>query len=325
VDGSVQSSWFGSNQKYASSTTSYAAGKIINTKTGSSGSVVFSYSLPKSVNYIFASYPTSVSNNAPSFATATSVTACKGDSHSHSYDSGTVTTAATSTSAGVMTYTCTKCGVTENQTIPMTVSISACDHSVEQEEIVDKGYTVTFAGDNGVDSVTVYRTQDYNGTYESISASGSTVSRSSATGEPDSTGSGQVNFTIVLKDGYELVDVSVTEGTYKNIKDPSDTGVANTYRITKIGSELTISVTTKQSETDSGNILGDVNGDGDVNINDVTDIQKHIAHIIDLEGTALQAADTNCDDTINIIDVTTLQKYIANYDLPYPIGEAVTQ
>ena len=145
-----------------------------------------------------------------------------------------------------MTYTCTKCGATKQQTIPMTISVDACDHSVEQEAIVDKGYTVTFAGDSGVDSVTVYSTQDYTGASESVSATGTTVSRSSDTGEPDSSGSGQVNFTIVLKDGYALDSVSVTDGTYKNIKGPTDTGVANTYRITKVSGDTTITIATVQ-------------------------------------------------------------------------------
>lgn len=241
MDGSAQSSWFGSNQKYASSTTSYSAGKIINTKAGSSGSVVFSYALPKNVNYIMASYPSTVSSNTPSFATATSVTACKGGSWSHSWNSGV-------TSNGVTTYTCTKCGDTERQTVPAAVTVDACDHSVDQEAVADEGYTVTFAGDSGVNAVTVYNTQDYSGASESISATGTTVSRSSATGEPDSTGDGQVNFTIVLNDGYALDSVSVTAGTYKNIKGPTDTGLANTYRITKISGDTTITITTVQCE-----------------------------------------------------------------------------
>lgn len=248
ADGSAQSSWFGSNQKYASSSTSYAAGRIINTKAGSSGSVIFSYSLPKAVNYIMASWPTSVSSSTPSFATATSVTACKGGSWSHSWNSGTITTAATSTSTGLKTYTCSKCGATEKQTIPMTVSVDACDHSVDQTTVADEGYTVTFTGDSGVSSVTVYTTQDYTGDSESVSATGTTVSRSSSTGEPDSTGDGQVNFTIVLKDGYTLDSVSVTAGTYKNIKGPTDTGLANTYRITKVSSDTTVTITTIQCE-----------------------------------------------------------------------------
>ena len=248
MDGSAKSSWFGSNQKYASSTTSYTAGKIINTKAGSNGSVMLSYSLPKAVNYIMASWPTTVSSSAPSFATATSVTACKGGSQSHTWNSGTVTTAATSTSTGVKTYTCTKCGATEKQTIPMTVAVDACDHSVNQEELVDNGYTVTFAGDSGVSSLTVYNPQDYTGESGPVSATGSTVSRSSDTGEPDSTGDGQVNFTINLADGYALDSVTVTSGTYKNIKGPTDTGLANTYRITKISGDTTITIKTVQCE-----------------------------------------------------------------------------
>ncbi len=248
MDGSAQSSWFGTNQKYTSSTTSYTAGKVINAKAGSSGSVVLSYSLPKAVNFTMVSWPSTVSSSTPSLTTATSVTACKGGSQSHSWNSGTVTTAATSTSSGVKTYTCTKCGATEKQTIPMTVSVDACDHSVNQEEIVDNGYTVTFAGDSGVSSVTVYNTQDYTGESESVTATGSTVSRSSATGEPDSTGDGQVNFTINIADGYALDSVTVTSGTYKNIKGPTDTGLANTYRITKISGDTTITIKTVQCE-----------------------------------------------------------------------------
>ena len=248
MDGSAQASWFGSNQKYSSSTTRYNSGTIINTKAGSNGSVVFSYALPKSVNYIMASWPSTESSNSPSFTTATSVTACKGDSSTHSWNSGTVTTAATSTSTGLMTYTCTKCGATEQQTIPMTVSVAVCDHSVDQEAVADEGYTITFAGDSGVESITVYTTQDYTGASESISATGSTVSRSSDTGEPDSTGSGQVNFTVVLKDGYALDSISATAGTYKNIKGPTDTSLANTYRITKISADSTITITTVQCE-----------------------------------------------------------------------------
>ena len=244
MDGTAQSSWFGSSQKYASSTTSYTAGRIINAKAGSSGSVVFSYTLPKNVNYTMASWPSSVSSSAPSLATASSVTSCKGGSWSHNWNSGTVTTAATSTSTGVMTYTCTSCGETETRTIPMTVSVAECDHSVEIATTPDEGYTVTFAGDSGVSSIIVYETQDYTGTSETVSAAGTTVSRSSDTGAPDSSGSGQVNFTVVLADGFSLSGITVTEGTYKNIKSPTDTGLANTDRITKITADTTITITT---------------------------------------------------------------------------------
>ena len=310
MDGSAQSGWFGSNQKYSTSSTTYSAGQIINTKAGSSGDVLFSYALPRRVNYIMASYPSTVSGSTPSFTTASSVTACKGGSWSHNWDSGSVTDAATSASTGLMTYTCTKCGATERQTIPMAVAIDACDHSVEQETVIDNGYTVTFAGDEGVSSVTVYKTQDYSGESESISANGTAVSRSSATGEPDSTGDGQVNFTVVLKDGYTLGSVTAS-GSYKNLKELGD----NTYRVTKIAGEVTITVTTEQTEAPVALLIGDANGDGAITINDVTMIQRHVAEIETITGTCLLNADTNGDGEVTIDDATLLQRYLAEFDV----------
>ena len=65
---------------------------------------------------------------------------------------------------------------------------------------------------------------------------------------PDSTGEGQVNFTVVLKSGYELDSVTVTGG-YKNLKDVSTDTLPNTYRVTKVTSDLTITIKTKSSAT----------------------------------------------------------------------------
>lgn len=110
----------------------------------------------------------------------------------------------------------------------------------------DEGYTITFAGDEGVQEIYIYYTQDYTEADETIQADGTTVSRNSDTGEPDSTGSGQLNFQIILNDGYSLSDVSLSEGTYKNLKGPSDTGQENTYRATKIIGETTVTITTVQ-------------------------------------------------------------------------------
>ena len=72
-------------------------------------------------------------------------------------------------------------------------------------------------------------------------------------------------------------------------------------------------------------LLGDANGDGSVNINDVTQIQRHLAELESLEGIYLHAADANQDGTLDISDATTLQMYLAKYDIPYPIGEVMTQ
>lgn len=261
VDGTVKSGWFGSNQKYTASRANYSSGKIVNASAGSE--VMFSYRLPKNVSYIMASWPSSLSDTAPSFATASAVTSCKGSSQSHSRNSGTITTAATSISTGVITYTCTQCGKTERRSIPKTVNIEECNHSVESGTSSDAGFDVTFTGDIGVASITVYETKDYDGKSETVAATGKALSRNGDSGAPDSSGDGQVNFTVVLKDGYTLESIGATSGAYKNIKTPSELGLANTYRITKITDNLTVTITTRNdtSEPDTGSNLRTVTFD----------------------------------------------------------------
>ena len=71
--------------------------------------------------------------------------------------------------------------------------------------------------------------------------------------------------------------------------------------------------------------LGDTDGDGYVNINDVTAIQRHLAQLETLEGIYLHAADANQDGTVEISDATIIQMYLAEYEMEYPIGEVMTQ
>ncbi len=58
-------------------------------------------------------------------------------------------------------------------------------------------------------------------------------------------------------------------------------------------------------------IKGDVNLDGIFNIKDATEIQRYIAHLHNLEGRALRAADFNGDGIINITDATAVQRVLA--------------
>ena len=72
-------------------------------------------------------------------------------------------------------------------------------------------------------------------------------------------------------------------------------------------------------------LLGDANGDGYVNINDVTAIQCHLAELESLEGIYLHAADANQDGTVDIADATVIQMYLAEYEMEHPIGVVMTQ
>lgn len=58
-------------------------------------------------------------------------------------------------------------------------------------------------------------------------------------------------------------------------------------------------------------IMGDVNRDGKVSIDDATLIQKSLAELEKLTPEQENAADANADGRITIDDVTQIQKYIA--------------
>ncbi len=61
-------------------------------------------------------------------------------------------------------------------------------------------------------------------------------------------------------------------------------------------------------ETDT--VIGDVNGDGVLSIIDATEIQKHLAGIVELTESQLDSADVNGDDVVSIMDATDIQKVL---------------
>ena len=69
-------------------------------------------------------------------------------------------------------------------------------------------------------------------------------------------------------------------------------------------------------------ILGDADGDGDLNITDATCIQRHLAEIPVYEYIE-EAADTDGDGQVSIIDVTMIQRYLAQLPCSEGIGEVI--
>ena len=72
-------------------------------------------------------------------------------------------------------------------------------------------------------------------------------------------------------------------------------------------------------------LLGDANGDGDVNVSDVTYIQSYLAELESLEGIYLHSADVNEDNEIDISDATAIQMYVAEFQIGHPIGQVMTK
>ena len=70
-------------------------------------------------------------------------------------------------------------------------------------------------------------------------------------------------------------------------------------------------------------LLGDADGSGAVNINDVTAVQRHCAELEIIDGVRQIAADVNNSGAVTVDDATMLQEYLAEYGMSAPIGEKI--
>lgn len=156
-------------------------------------------------------------------------------------------------------------------------------------EVSDKVYEITF---NNIEAYDNYQVKfAANGTWA------------------DSWGAAEENFTpesgvafdaayngqnIVVNVPYEIADVTLR------------LDLTNFNYATKTGAVATITVTDAAPKT----YIGDVNGDGKIDANDITTLQMYIAKYADV--TVDEAvADIDGNGTINVLDVTALQKYVA--------------
>ena len=71
-----------------------------------------------------------------------------------------------------------------------------------------------------------------------------------------------------------------------------------------------LSYTVKEPATEP--LLGDVNLDGSVTIDDATMLQRYLTEMVDLTDEQLRNADVNKDNRVDIRDVTEIQRYLAN-------------
>ena len=62
-----------------------------------------------------------------------------------------------------------------------------------------------------------------------------------------------------------------------------------------------------------GPVYGDVDGDGDVTIDDATLIQKAAIDLIGFTNLQKQLADVNGDGRVSVLDTTCIQKYVAEF------------
>ena len=133
--------------------------------------------------------------------------------------------------------------------------INGTDVNVEittkEEVVIEDGYKVEFVCDNNV-SVEVFDTQDYS---LPGNVTNSTFAKDGLTGEITKSGEGQVNFKLLLSEGYELDEIIINNqnsqnySNYSNIKGPSETKASDVYRITKITGDIIVEIKTVKRDS----------------------------------------------------------------------------
>jgi hypothetical protein len=84
-------------------------------------------------------------------------------------------------------------------------------------------------------------------------------------------------------------------------------GTENPYMLTMPDSDVTVNA--------ASGLIGDANRDGEVDVNDVTAIPRHLADVEVIPERFLVLADTDGNGEVNISDATRLQMYLAHYDI----------
>ena len=154
----------------------------------------------------------------------------------------------TCTEAGYTTYTCKKCGesYTADETAP--TGHSFCDQGF-CTACGMLAHTIRFVCDPGV-SVSVSRTQERLGPVDDNA--NVAYPRDPGTGLIVMDGTGQVNFTVNVENGFKLESVTPEPaGHFKSVRPPAQPLITNRYRLTEITGDITVTVRSSVIDPDS--------------------------------------------------------------------------
>lgn len=105
----------------------------------------------------------------------------------------------------------------------------------------------------------------------------------------------------------DIMKLIETNGNMTLIK--SDGSQANSSEIVKTGDTIKINTGTEET-TYTISVLGDLNGDGQITINDVAKLYGYIKNKFTLDETTLSAGELTDDGSINVNDVAKLYGYV---------------
>lgn len=82
-----------------------------------------------------------------------------------------------------------------------------------------------------------------------------------------------------------------------------------------------VAAQTETNETASDKVIGDADGNGVVNIQDATCIQKYLAEVISEDNIDLIAANVTGNENLSIMDATEIQRFLANIINKFPVED----
>ena len=235
----------------------------------------------------------------------------------HTFDSGVVTTPATGTAEGVMTYTCSACGYKKTEPIPMTDGLTEVSTSEQGATVTlgngstntglingvtDSSYTLIAEGENCYAVIDLQ--QNYNlkriNVYLFNYNYGFDVYGSTDGETWTKLGSNTVDSSVYNKDDGYAIEVS---GSYRYVK---VVGTSYQYGYFTV---YEINVFADLNET---SLKGDVDGDGIVSISDVAALLDYLADNANVPACGEDGLDVDGDGAVNISDLTALLDILAS-------------
>ena len=114
---------------------------------------------------------------------------------------------------------------------------------------------VTLSADENISKLTIYNYCSDSAVAEGELYEAPVYARDGDFGYPCIDGTGQVNFSLALAEGYDALEVSGDTGNFKTFKTPYTTCKDGIYRLTKVAADSSVSlVAKKQSEMGSHSI-----------------------------------------------------------------------
>lgn len=140
-------------------------------------------------------------------------------------------------------YKCSGCSETKdneehtfgNEVIEGSKAVYSCTCGAKTEK--DFGYKVTFVTDEHI-KVLIYNTQDVTGAGVEANEA---YSKDGETGMHDNSGEGQINYKLIIDEGYVIDSTIHSAKNYKNNKEYPD----NVYRLTQITGDFTFTITSR--------------------------------------------------------------------------------